>query len=666
MDKGTIVEYIDRQRMICAVVLDSTTSGDRRFQILTENDQTVNLSARRITHAGGRLDTELNRTQLLELLKQTAARRVALTKQINVERLWNQLKDKEDWVSLSAIRTLCFPGQATADHEAALVRAMFEDGLYFKFDHHRFFPHSPQQITAITARKEQEERKKRTVNEGSQWLKKTIEGGATALTAHEREYVDILKDYYVFEQDAADKVLAREMLTRAGGVSRDAVFSLMVRLGAWDVNENTDYIRYGVPITWPPETSALAEAIGRAPTGATRNGGRVNLSGLPVFTIDGSTTMDYDDALNVELEADGGCRVGVHISDVAHYINRGSAIDREAMTRGSSIYTADQKIPMLPPVLSEEACSLKAGVDRPAISIQMRFSPSGELISHEIIPSIIRVDRHISYGDADRTMEQDPRLKKLHDLAILLRRQRIHAGALQITIPELFIQFIDRNRPAVKRLDDVSPSRMMVAEMMIIANRLFADFLSAHNVPAAFRSQVEPKQRLMKKTDGPGTLFQNWVQRKMVARVVLSGTPGHHAGLGLERYTTATSPIRKYLDLMAQRQVRSILGLETPYTREEVQDIIQRLEPVLGNVARIQQARQRYWVLKYLESRIGRKEEAVVLDSFNEDYSVLIPDYLLECRLPKTSGTRLKPKDLIQVTIQHVSARNNVIAIFFG
>ena len=154
--------------------------------------------------------------------------------------------------------------------------------------------------------------------------------------------------------------------------------------------------------------------------------------------------------------------------------------------------------------------------------------------------------------------------------------------------------------------------------------------------------------------------------RLLVAFLGLAAALDYIAGLGLDRYTTATSPIRKYLDLMAQRQVRSILGLEAPYSREEVQGIIQALEPVLGNVARIQQARQRYWILKYLESRIGRKEEAVVLDCFNEDYSVLLPDYLLECRLPRTSGTRLKPKDLIQVTVQHVNARSNVISIFFG
>ena len=666
MEKGTIVEYIDRQRMICGVVLESTPVGDKRLHLYTENNRAVNLPERRITFAGGRLDTGLSRQQMADRLKETAARRNTLMAQIDVQALWDLVSTEEQWISLATLKELCFTGQTSADHESAVVRAMFEDSLYFKFDHNRFFPHSPEQIKAISIRKEKEEKIRRIINDGSQWLKKVLIGGPVTLTDEEKDYVDILKDYYVFEQDAPDKALAREMLTRAGGVSRDAIFSLMVRLGVWEANENIDLYRNGVPTAWPTEVVSRAGDISRTRAGFVNGSDRVDLTDLPVFTIDGSTTTDFDDALSIEMEADGHCRVGVHIIDVGRYIEKNDPIDREALVRGSSIYTADRKIPMLPPVLSEDACSLMAGVERPAISVLMRFSLFGELLGYEIVPAIIRVDRHLSYSEADRTIDQDARLKKIKELTGHLSRRRLQAGALPIIIPDLIIQFIDKDRVTVSCMDNVSPSRMMVAEMMITANRLFAEFLSVHHVPAPFRSQAEPKQRLVKKADAPGSLVQNWLQRKMIARVVVGIEPDHHAGLGLEAYTTATSPIRKYLDLITQRQIRSILGLETPYTPAEVQGLLQELEPRLSSVARIQQGRQRYWTLKYLETKIGAKEEAVVLDSFSNDYSVLLPDYLLECRLPKTSGTKIKPQDLVQVTIQHVSARNNTISIFFG
>lgn len=666
MNKGSIVEYIDRQRMICAVVLESAPVGDKRLHLYTENSRSVNLPGRRITYAGGRLDTGLTRQQMADRLKETAARRSALMKEIDIPALWDLVSAEAQWVPLATIKELCFSGEITPDHESAVVRAMFEDSLYFKFDHNRFFPHSPEQIKAITIRKEKEEKARRTVNEGSQWLKKVMSDGAAAVSPAEREYVDILKNYYIFEQDADDKTLAREMLARAGGISRDEIFSLMVRLGAWDANENIDIYRYGIKASWPADVMARAEEISRAPAGYAAGSERVDLSHLSVFTIDGSSTTDYDDALSVEIEDDGICRVGVHISDVAQRIEKDGIIDRAALARGSSIYTADQKISMLPPVLSENACSLMAGVERPTISVMMRFSLFADLLDYEIVPSIIRVDRHLSYSEADRTIAQDEGLKKLDSLASQLSQKRIQAGAMPIIIPDLIVQFIDKGRVSVGCTAPAGPSRNLVAEMMITANRLFAKCLSENNVPAPFRSQAEPKQRLVKKADFPGTLVQNWLQRKMIARMVLGITAGHHAGLGLEHYTTATSPIRKYLDLMTQRQIRSVLGLETPYRPEEVLGLLQALEPQLTGVARIQQARQRYWTLKYLETKIGDKEEAIVLDRFPKDYSVLLPDYLLECRMQKTSGTDIKPRDLIQVTIQHVSARNNTISIFFG
>ncbi len=666
MKAGNIVEYIDRQRLICAVVLDPTPAGGKRLYLFTENAQEVNLPRKRITHAGGRLDPDLNRAELGRALQQTVDRRNALMETVDVRSLWKRLHENGQWVSLDFLKNLCFGHETSAEHESALIRAMFADGLYFKFDHTRFLPRTPEQIKTITARKKKEERKQRIVEEGSQWLREAMTGNTPELTPREMDFVEILKAYYIFEQEAEDKALAREMLNRAGDLSREAIFPLMVRLGVWAPHENIDFYRYGVSTAWPAEVTARAEAIGLASAGFVDGDDRVDLTDLPVFTIDGSTTADYDDALSVETETGGGFRLGVHISDVAHHIQRNDPVDKEALVRASSIYTADQKVPMLPPLLSEDICSLKAGVDRPAVSVLMRFSPLAELTGYEIIPAIVRVDHHLSYGEADRTLEQDERLKKLNKLTGLLRQQRMQNGAMQITIPDLFIQFIDKDRVAVNRMENISPSRMMVAEMMITANRLFADFLSARQVPVVFRAQAKPKNRLVKKADGPGTLFQNWVQRKMIARVVLDSRPGHHAGLGLERYTTATSPIRKYLDLVAQRQVRSVLGLETAYSREEIDDLIQVLEPQLGKVAKIQQARQRYWLLKYLETRIGAKEEAVVLDKYAHDYSVLLPDYLLECRMPRSSGTNFKPNDLIQVTIQHVNARSNIISIFFG
>ena len=156
------------------------------------------------------------------------------------------------------------------------------------------------------------------------------------------------------------------------------------------------------------------------------------------------------------------------------------------------------------------------------------------------------------------------------------------------------------------------------------------------------------------------------MQRKHLNRFVLRTGPEKHYGLGLDAYVTATSPIRKYFDLVTQRQIRSLLGLESAYTEKEIEEIIEHLNTPMANVGRIQFRRNRYWLLKFLEKRIGKKEEAIVLQRRRNVYSILLTAYMIECSLPQSSGIDLKPEDLVQVTIQHVSARKNTLSVFMG
>ena len=139
-----------------------------------------------------------------------------------------------------------------------------------------------------------------------------------------------------------------------------------------------------------------------------------------------------------------------------------------------------------------------------------------------------------------------------------------------------------------------------------------------------------------------------------------------HSGLGLDTYVTATSPIRKYFDLVTQRQIRAALGLESAYTRQEIDQIIQWMQQPMSNVARIQFRRHRYWILKYLETQVGQKAEAIVLIKRRSGYRVLLPDVMLECDMAFSNGIELNPEDLVQVTYQRVNAREDEIVLQIG
>ena len=686
MKPGNIIEYIDRQKIICAVVMEVK---NKKLRLLTENDREVKLSLGRVSHKSSTcMDLSLSRYELVLTLKAAANKRKDLAGSVNIRELWDTLHTEQEWIDLATMTGLCFPANPDGDHEAAVVRAIFNDRLYFKFDLDRFLPNSEKQVEQIAAHRSEEARRNRIIEEGGAWLK-TVNGDKGSFSPDSLclEYVKILKSFYLFKKESTHYALGKAMLENAGIRDSEAVFQLLVKLGIWDKNENIDLHRYKIPITFPAKVTKsaaeLASGIGRVVEwSSSRVGaafsrenrgqrsevistyrGREDLTMLPVITIDGLSTTDFDDALSIEDKGDH-YRLGIHISDVGHFIKKEDIIDQEALARGSSIYMMDQKISMIPSGLAEDLCSLKAGELRPAISVIVKLSRFFELIDFEIIPSLIRVKRQLTYYDVNLIAEDDREIGIFYDIAKNFRELRLSRGAVQITLPEINIRINEAGELTISRIERESPGRMLVEEIMIMANWLMARFLAKQDAPAIFRSQPEPRGRLYK--GNKGSLFQNWMQRKLLSRYVLSMEPEHHSGLGLEAYVTATSPIRKYYDFATQRQVRAILGLEEPYSIEEIQRIIQLLEQPMSCVLKIQNSRHRYWLLKYLETRIGQKEEAVVLFKRKNSYQALMKEYMIECELPVSSGIDLKPEDLIQVRIQHVNARKDIISVFMG
>ena len=347
---------------------------------------------------------------------------------------------------------------------------------------------------------------------------------------------------------------------------------------------------------------------------------------------------------------------------MAQHVRKGDPVDLEALARGSSIYMPDHRIPMLPPLLSEGVCSLRAGENRPAISTFIKVNPFGTIQSYDICASMIRVRDQRTYYDVNLAADEDPDIVNLRRIAEAFREFRLDQGAVQITLPDVNVWIDEAGQVNLSRLNRESPARLLVSELMIMANWIMARFLRDNNLPAIFRAQPAPKERLYKRNDG--TLFQNWMQRRRLNRFVLDTAPGRHSGLGLDAYITATSPIRKYFDLITQRQIRAALGLEAPYSTDEINALMQQLEHPMTAVSRVQHNRHRYWLLRFLEGRIGDKTEAIVLQRRRNSYQVLLTEYMVECDMPLDVGRNLKPEAVIEVTLQNVNARKGLLAVF--
>ena len=665
MESGSIVEYIDRQKIMCAVVLEVK---NRRLRLLTENNREVNLSPNRLLHKdSNRLDLTLGRDQMVDALKQVVQKRQQLIKNIDVKDLWEVLNTEQSWIDLATMTEFCFPKGISGDHESAVMRALFNDRLYFKFNPDGFFPNSEKQVERLTLQRQQEERKNKIIEAGGSWLKGVVKSPGSidpqSYSDAIRQYIEILKSYYLFEKESKDFSLAKALIARAGIENSDDIFEILVKLGVYDEDENIDLQRFEVSVDFPVRVMTAAGQLAGSDLSVSLGTSRKDLTDMPLMTIDGQGTLDFDDALSLE-ERGGSYRLGVHIIDVGHFIQKGDPVDQEALSRGSSIYMPDQKISMLPSALAEGLCSLKAGELRPAMSLMIDLSPMVEIMDYKIFASLIKVKDQLTYYDVNVDAEENRNISILKNIAEKFRQKRLDARAVQITVPEINV-WINQNREiSVNQINRESPGRMLVSEIMIMANWLMAKYLKERRIPAIFRSQPEPRERLYK--NNAGTLFQNWMQRRLLSRFILSTEPDWHSGLGLDAYVTATSPIRKYSDLVTQRQIRASLGLEEAYSAEQITEIINLLEVPMSYVGRFQFSRQRYWLLKYLENQIGQKEEAIVLHKARRHYQILLTQYMLECDLPITTGIDLKPEDLIQITIQRVNARRDILQVSIG
>ncbi len=657
MKIGSIVEYIDQQKIISAVIL-SEKKG--KLRLLNENSREVNFSEKRLSHVSDEcMDTEVSKVALVNQIKQVTENRNRLCRAIDIKGLWEILHDDPQEIDLSAMTLFCFDPPLTCHHEAAVIRAFFNDRLYFKFHKDIFLPHTEAQVEGKKRQIREAQKREEIISQGAGWLLR-LQKEEQPPEKPGPEVVDVIRNYYLFGNDSKTSAMAKQMLKKAGMSLGDQIFALFVKAGIWDEDENIDLLALQIPTRFSSEVLKKAEQLSRITTHVFDDPKRRDFTDLPLITIDGQSTQDYDDAISLET-TDNGYRLGIHIIDVGAYIRDSDPIDMAARYRGLSIYMPDDKLPMIPQSLSEDLCSLKEGQPRPAISTMVHVNRFFEVQNYEIVPSIIRVHQQMSYSEANLLNGKGDPITSLYKMATLLREKRLKAGAIQITLPEVNV-WLDENRQIhYAKVDRENPARMLVSEMMILANALMAEFLAVNDMPAVFRSQAQPKQRIFKGIETQ--LMPNFMQRKHLNRAVISTTPDPHAGLGVKAYVTATSPIRRYHDLLTQRQIKAVLGLGTPYTRQSLEEILQAIAVPVANTGRVQGARKRYWLIKYLEGMRGANFEGLVLDCHRGFYNILLKEFMLEARLP-SSGIKLKHGDLIQVTIQHADARRNQLTLF--
>ena len=414
MNEGKIIEYIDQGSFICTLCLQDKGN---RLHLLTLVNREVNLAPKRvILVSNGSINILRPREELLNQLKKTEALRSRLQGEIQVKELWELIRDEHESFDYKYLTQLCFGEKISDDHISGLVRALFEDKLYFKMKDGRFLPNSEERVDSILKQREEEAAREGTLNQGSAWLIKVLEGKIIQAPSCREDVVNLLTELALYGKEAPKLSYGRELLSRIGLTDIGEARNILIKLGVWDEDENLELLRKDIRTSF---SEALLWEASQLSPGVFDATGRQNLSHLSVFTIDGPQTRDFDDAISLEIE-DDAINLGIHIADVAVVIPAESALDREAFYRGSSLYLPRREIPMMPPNLSQDTLSLIKDHDRPAISLLSRFDLEGKLLECRFTPSLIRVERRLTYDQVNELYLQDRILKKLYHLTLSL------------------------------------------------------------------------------------------------------------------------------------------------------------------------------------------------------------------------------------------------------
>lgn len=645
MNEGKVIEYIEQGNIVCAICLQDRGN---RLHLLTPQNREVNLSTKRALLVSSlSMNVERPREELLRSLKEREGSRKDLQEKVDVEELWELVREEEEAFDPKYLAQLCFGEEVTDDHISALLRALFHDKLHFKMKEGRFLPHSEEKVEQTLREKEEEAKREEKLKNGSQWIKGILQDKGEMEHPCKEEIISILVELALYGEDAPNYGFGKELLARSGIPKVDDIRGFLVKIGVWEEDENLDLLRLKIPTSFSERVSHEAQRLSRIEMDAA---GREDFRSLHTVTIDGPDTMDFDDALSLEMEGDQAL-LGIHIADVAGVIPEDNILSEEASQRSSSLYLPRQQIPMIPPDLSHDKLSLKKDHDRPAISLLCRLDREANILDYRLVSSIVRVKEQLTYEQVNEMYETDKRLEKMVLLSRLFREHRIKQGALVLSLPEVSVRVSPGNSISIELVSQETPSRMMVAEFMILYNWLIARFCKDKGIPILYRSQEDPAERLSREeTDYIIYVFQ---QRRKLHPLTIGTEAKPHAGLGLDVYTNASSPIRRYLDIVVQRQVRYFLLHGAPfYGREELEKIRVGEEALLRDLAVVKRNRIRYWIYKYLMSHVGERFQAFVLDILKSKYRIILSDFLVVVEMKREKGQEFSSGQRISVVIK--------------
>jgi ribonuclease R len=367
------------------------------------------------------------------------------------------------------------------------------------------------------------------------------------------------------ELDGAVVNVEMTRFPRGGVAPAGRVIEILGRPGEFGVDVEILIRKHHLPHEFSAEVMSEAAAVAHPVSDAER-AGRRDFRDLPIVTIDGETARDFDDAVYVKLLENGNWQLQVHIADVSHYVRRGSALDREARLRGTSVYFPNRAVPMLPEVLSNGICSLKPHEDRLVMSAIIELDASGEIVSSEFARGVIRSAERMTYTAVNAVLQNDAaaiakyshladEFRSMRDLALILNKRRARLGSIDFDLPEQVIEFDAAGQMTGIVRSERNIAHRLIEEFMLTANQAVARYLENRGIGSLHRVHEKPDPRkilefeALAQTFGYSLGVENLAERKLVVKHGSSrpqkfdrGRRHGRSGAGREKQVTVSLP----------------------------------------------------------------------------------------------------------------------------
>lgn len=563
---------------------------------------------------------------------------------IQLEELWSLVSEEDGLWAFEELADLYFNGEMDAEAQARFVVAL-DRGDYFEADGRRFRALDAETIRERELAAQKEEAREAERLQFEAWF-------ANGEGEPECEWIDRIQDVVVQGEHSAHVRWLERMVGRP--VTPKQAFDRLVAQGVWNAHIFLDLKREGIETDFPE--SALAEVAQIDLNALLTDETREDLRHLDAVTIDDASTKDMDDAVSVRFFEDGSCQMGVHITDVSALVPVGSVLDEVAGQRAASMYFPDQKIAMLPPDLSEGLGSLKPGEDRLAISMLCDVDRKGQLGETRFVRSVICCREKLSYDEVDAILDdtrhtRHATMQVLFQVGEQLLMNRIDAGALSVANLNRRVTVSDDGEIEVSIMTRHSRADLLVSELMVFMNSEVGRVCAEQSIPVFYRVQKAPDLADVEPTENER--LHRYRVLKQMRPATSSLAPGTHGGLGVTPYCQATSPLRRYLDLVTQRQLAGMLANGAAlYSEEELNQVGEGNADRLRTVGRLERQRERYWLCRYWMGLRGQTFDALVLDVWPHNCKVEVVDFAWQADVRLTRD--VTPGEMISVRLNRV------------